>query len=341
MTKMPKVSVIVPNYNHAQYLEQRIKSILGQTFQDFDLTYLDDASSDESNAVFAKFRAQPQIKAIFNEENSGSPFKQWNKGVRSTDGEYIWIAESDDVADPSFLATLVPILDQNPNVGLVYCESRQIDENNVVIRKTMKHLLKDLSINHWNDDFISNGTTEIQKYLIFKNTIPNASAVLIRRSIYELINGAEECLTLGGDWLTWFRILLNSDIAFSAKVLNSFRLHTSSVRSKSNVGKTQINEYLYIRQAIENSIQVPPETSLLINEDLASRLVDNWINSIFSSGNLFDLKIHIEFYKETSQKVLHPEHILLKRLLWRLRCQFVNLVKPWLSKITSNMHNYE
>ena len=77
---MPKVSVIIPNYNHARYLRQRIQSVLDQTFQDFDLTYLDDASSDESNAIFVEFDRQPRIKAIYNGCNSGSPFKQWNKG---------------------------------------------------------------------------------------------------------------------------------------------------------------------------------------------------------------------------------------------------------------------
>ena len=89
---MPKVSVIIPNYNHAQFLEQRIQSVLDQTYQDFEIIYLDDASTDNSNEVFAKFANNSRIRAIYNQTNSGSPFKQWNKGIRLAQGEYVWIA---------------------------------------------------------------------------------------------------------------------------------------------------------------------------------------------------------------------------------------------------------
>ena len=91
---MPKVSVIIPNYNHAQFLEQRVESVLNQTFQDFEIIFLDDASTDNSKEVFSKYSNHPKIShVIFNETNSGSPFKQWNKGFGLSTGEYIWIAE--------------------------------------------------------------------------------------------------------------------------------------------------------------------------------------------------------------------------------------------------------
>src|SRR5438128_6391640 len=100
---MPRVTVIIPNFNHAPYLERRISSVLNQTYQDFEIIYIDDASTDESALVFAKFSSDRRIKAIINETNGGIPFKQWNKGVRLAQGEYIWIAESDDYADRNFL----------------------------------------------------------------------------------------------------------------------------------------------------------------------------------------------------------------------------------------------
>ena len=96
---MPTVSVIVPNYNHARYLRQRIESVLGQTYQDFEVILLDDCSTDESRSVLGEYAKDPRVRIEFNEKNSGSTFKQWNKGVRLARGEYIWIAESDDYAD--------------------------------------------------------------------------------------------------------------------------------------------------------------------------------------------------------------------------------------------------
>jgi glycosyltransferase involved in cell wall biosynthesis len=93
-TSNAKVSVVVPNYNHARFLRKRVDSILGQTFQDFELILLDDCSTDDSRSVLSKYADDPRVRIEFNEVNSGSTFKQWNKGVWLAHGEYVWIAES-------------------------------------------------------------------------------------------------------------------------------------------------------------------------------------------------------------------------------------------------------
>src|SRR6516165_4112189 len=87
-TTTPKVSVIVPNYNHARFLPQRLDSILGQTFQNFEMILLDDCSTDESRLILDKYRSNPRVKIEFNPANSGNTFRQWNKGVRLARGEY-------------------------------------------------------------------------------------------------------------------------------------------------------------------------------------------------------------------------------------------------------------
>src|SRR5215469_3050279 len=100
---MPSISVIVPNYNHARFLPMRIDSILRQAFQDFELILLDDCSTDESRVILSSYANNPRVRIEFNQTNSGTPFKQWNKGVRMARGKYVWIAESDDYADAHFL----------------------------------------------------------------------------------------------------------------------------------------------------------------------------------------------------------------------------------------------
>ena len=113
---MPKVSVIIPNYNHARFLRQRIESVLGQTYQDFEVILLDDCSTDESRSIISEYAKNPRVRIEFNETNSGSTFKQWNKGVRLARGEYVWMAESDDYADERLLERLVKVLDEEPEV---------------------------------------------------------------------------------------------------------------------------------------------------------------------------------------------------------------------------------
>ena len=110
----PLVSVVIPNYCHSKYLEQRIESVINQTYKNIEIIILDDCSPDEgaSKAVIEKYRNKPLISHIvYNEVNSGSTFKQWNKGIVLAKGELVWIAESDDFAKETMLEELVPLFE--------------------------------------------------------------------------------------------------------------------------------------------------------------------------------------------------------------------------------------
>ena len=106
----PLVSVIVPNYNHAAYLPLRLESIFSQTYPNFEVILLDDASTDDSAQVLREFHQRHADKStlLVNEENSGGVFHQWEKGLQLARGEIVWIAESDDWCTENFLETLVP-----------------------------------------------------------------------------------------------------------------------------------------------------------------------------------------------------------------------------------------
>ncbi|MEG1485647.1 MAG: glycosyltransferase family 2 protein, partial [Bacteroidales bacterium] len=118
------VSIIIPSYNHALYLQERIESILNQSFQNFEMIILDDKSPDDSHKIIKKYENHPKVShCIINKKNSGSTFSQWNKGLELAKGELIWIAESDDIADHEFLATLVPQFEKNPQLVLAYSQS--------------------------------------------------------------------------------------------------------------------------------------------------------------------------------------------------------------------------
>lgn len=225
----PKVSVIVPNYNHARYLPARLDSILRQTFQDFELVILDDASTDGSAEVIAGYLGHPRTSFHPNRQNSGSPFAQWNKGVRLAKGEYVWIAESDDVAEPQLLEKLTALLDAHPRAAVAYCQSARIGPADEP-QGTLADWTADLDAAHWASDFTNSGREECRRHLLWKNTLPNASAVVFRKKIYEQAGGAPEHMRLCGDWLTWARLLMLGDVAFTPECLNRYRKHPASVR---------------------------------------------------------------------------------------------------------------
>ena len=227
----PKVSVIIPNYNHASFLGQRIESVLHQTFQDFEVILLDDCSTDDSQAILERYRHHPKVThLVVNEQNSGSPFRQWNRGVGLAQGAYVWMAESDDYAAPTFLEKLVPLLDHRPSVGLVFCQSNNVDEAGTV-KGNWKFHTDPLDPYRWDRDYLNKGAAEISDYMIFKPVIVNASAVLFRRRCYLEVGMAPEHFRLTGDYLLWIKILASHDVYYLAEELNYFRSHRQTTRS--------------------------------------------------------------------------------------------------------------
>src|SRR5690606_38859485 len=123
----PLVSIIIPNYNHAKFLRERIDSVLNQNYIHFEVIILDDASTDKSLRIIEEYKNFDRVRVFVNENNSGSTFKQWNKGIEHAIGEYIWIAESDDISDLNFLKRIIEEFSKNESASLVFSASYTID----------------------------------------------------------------------------------------------------------------------------------------------------------------------------------------------------------------------
>ena len=236
---MPKVSVIVPNYNHASFLQQRIESILNQTYQDFELIILDDCSTDNSKGIIEQYRNHPKVSRIsYNIENSGSTFRQWEKGIHLSQGEYIWIAESDDWCEPTLLETLAPKLDLNKDIVLGYVQSYCIDGNEIQLIYMQDYLERNIE-----------GYSFIKQHLLFGNSIYNASMAIFRKSVFYKISSDYTKLKFCGDWLFWGSIASYGDVFVSGKILNYFRNHPNDVSTKSY--KAGLN-YIEVIEVLNN-----------------------------------------------------------------------------------------
>ncbi|MEI2558310.1 glycosyltransferase [Acinetobacter pittii] len=223
------VSVIVPSYNHAQYLEDRIESILNQSYSQFEVILLDDLSPDHSAEILEKYKNHPKVShCIINEQNSGSTFYQWNKGMHLARGDLIWIAESDDVADAKFLEKLVPHFEKNSKLVLAYSQSYRMNAHGKVTG-TWKDFTDNVDSELFKNDFKMTGLEYIERFLNAQNTIPNASGVVFKKQTYFDVGGANPSLRFIGDWEIWAKIVSQGDIFFTAECLNYFRYHDTSV----------------------------------------------------------------------------------------------------------------
>jgi len=235
----PQISVIIPNYNHAAFLEQRIESVLNQTFQDYEVIILDDCSADNSKDIIERYRNHPKVSMIlYNDVNSGSTFIQWEKGIEQAKGKWIWVAESDDWCEPTFLQEVYP--DQTDNnlkdVVLSYCGSVTYRDNNILHYPSIEHMNR-----------VLDGQTYVQAQMNNGNAIYNASSCLFTKQAYQRCPSHEQ-FTFSGDWFTWINIALQGNVKVSGKCLNYFRKHSSDVSGKSYSNGISHMEYLVIQK---------------------------------------------------------------------------------------------
>ena len=229
------VSVIIPNYNYETYIEERLQSILNQTYKNIEIIFLDDASSDNSVKIAENILKSSNLpfRMFVNEKNQGV-YNQWLRGIKEAQGDLIWIAEADDSCESDMLSRLVEEM-QDESVVIAYCQSKRFDEHGNVTASDNLHHTNDLDKDRWKYDYKEIGLREVVDYLIYRNTIPNSSACLLRKSA---INGIEHNLSkckYSGDKLLYVHMLKSGNIAYLATPMNRFRRHTKSVTS--NRGK--------------------------------------------------------------------------------------------------------
>ena len=248
----PLVSVVVPNYNYADYLAPRIDSILRQTFSDFELLLLDDCSTDHSVSVMKKYASDPRVVAIdVNQTNTGSPFPQWMKGIKMARGKYVWIAEADDLAEPDFLSTLVAAAESHPDLSFCYAGSLLIDSAGEVSSRDINHWGRRAAKPHACFD----GKLYAERNLYWKSYVVNASGALFRRDkALQLSDSPFLGMRYCGDWLFWFSMALLGDVVEVYQNLNFFRQHAAKVTNASRVSGGGVNEDITVVREMESKL---------------------------------------------------------------------------------------
>jgi len=267
------ISCIVPNYRHERFLRERLDSILGQTRLPDEVLLLDDASTDGSQAILEEYadRGGDHWRCVFNEENSGSAFAQWNKGVGLASGDLIWMAESDDVAEATLLETLVSAFDGSKDRVLAVANSVVIDENGTELER-VDRWYRWLDEERWGAGFDSAGIEVARGDLAIQSVFPNASAVLFRKTAFELIGGASTEYPLVSDWLSWNRMARCGSVRLFPEILNRFRRHEATERAANQGDGKDLIQYHQIWTLFQKELDLPEATRRQI-EALSHRLL--------------------------------------------------------------------
>lgn len=229
------VSIIVPNYNHSLYLQERLSSIFNQTYQNFEVIILDDASTDDSLSILNYYKDHAKVSHfIVNEKNSGSPFKQWKKGLGLAQGDYIWIAESDDFCDLNFLESqLESLKDKYMSVA-----------KTIVFSKGKKH--KELT----HPAFIEGYNVVLDNTQILYCPVLNVSATLFRNIDKKKLLGANFAeFRIIGDRVFYHEFFHNKKLTYNGETQSYFRQEDKNL---SNLNAKDLN---YLESYFKEHVQ--------------------------------------------------------------------------------------
>lgn len=220
---VPKVSVVVPSYNHEKFLPRALGSVLQQTYKDYEIRIIDDASTDQSVKVIKAFADQhPEIPIHWSvhEKNQGGVITL-NDLVECAQGEYVALINSDDLWLEGKLEQQVAFLDEHPEVGAVFTHAVVVDDSGTPLKKT---------IGFPNDVFMQPNRSRgkwLRRMFYELNCLCHPS-VLIRKSVYDQIGLYDPRLRQLPDFHMWIRVLKHTEIFVIQEPLVHLRIHTSN-----------------------------------------------------------------------------------------------------------------
>ena len=225
------ITIIIPTYNRANLLSRAIKSVLNQTFKDFELIVVDDGSTDNTAEVIKKFQEQDKrIRYIQHDKNKGTAATR-NIGIKAAKGEYIAFLDSDDEWFPEKLEKQVSLFEHSlrKNLGFVSCNYLEFysESGREVLYRVPRH-------------------KSSLKVLLESNTLCNSSNVMIKKEVFDNVGHFDEKIKIGEDWDMWIRIAQKYNFDFVEEPLFKYYIHQNNImKTTSNLRKEKDIEYIF------------------------------------------------------------------------------------------------
>lgn len=308
------VSIIIPSYNHASFLIDRLESVINQTYSNFEIIILDDASTDDTKSIIEKYEDLPKVSFVeYNKENSGSPFQQWKNGFDLASGELIWIAESDDIADRTFLEKLIPYFDRS-EVVVVFSDCRIIDDKGDPLHNKNPWIHEE-DKGQMNSSFCMEGRRFLETHQRYRNYISNASCAIFRKSALQKITNEYTQFRYTGDWLFWNELLAQGTVCYTPETLCGWRDHKGTTRSIANFDK----DHARLKETIQVINRTNGVLNQLIEKEKYQWIIDWWIRR-FSYRNLLRFrylfpKFPVELRKNFKSSLLNRMRISFSQSL--------------------------
>jgi alpha-1,3-rhamnosyltransferase len=285
----PLVSIVIPAYNHENYIEEAIDSIMNQTYKNIELIVINDGSTDKTdNIIRNALKKYNNVFKYISKENEGL-IKTLNYSLGLVSGKYFKLLASDDILLPEYLDKMVNYLEGKPDYGMVYSDSYIINEQGIVLGNSNAH-------NQFKEGNIF-GDIFTSKFWIPALTVLIKMDVIMRYK-YEDNYHIE-------DWLLWCKISYYYKVGLINEPLAKYRIHETNtykryefMKKEQDKSLTFIKEYLNI----ENNLYIKSKNNLNFIRSKSNQFgilyaKRMFINSLYNSilGKM-TLKITIKDY---------------------------------------------
>lgn len=250
---MTKISIITASYNYAEYIGETIKSVINQSFQDWEMIIIDDGSTDNSVEVIKQYiQKNNKIRLLshLNNENKGL-VATLKLGISQAKGEYIVFLESDDYIRKDYLEKKLAAFEKYPEVGLIYNNIQTFGAAQTRKRKFYFWLVN----NYWKTHNCPHNISDI---LHFKNYIPTFSCVMLKKDLLENIDWISPDSAIV-DWYIWAQICSKVNVYYLQEKLTYWRLHSDSYLNSSRKN-IKTNTIIQSVESVYNFL--PPVKSL-------------------------------------------------------------------------------
>lgn len=256
----PLVSVIIRAFNCEKYISEAIASVLAQTFQDFEIIIVDDASTDGTRAILQTYVQQDERIKVFRNETNQGPVRTMNIGLQHARGEFVAVNDADDVSLPHCLEIQVNSLKAKPHIALVGGLAYFIDEDGEEIKSPGR--------GRWE----RRGPEEVRKYLAKGYSFAHSS-VMFRRECIEAIGLYDEIFLYSEDYDMLLRMADTFDVVFYEEPLVKWRWLNRGITGRNKWLLDVFAELARIRSKAEKegaSLDLQQEYNRLMTESITS-----------------------------------------------------------------------
>jgi glycosyltransferase involved in cell wall biosynthesis len=264
----PLVSFLVPCFNYARYLTECIQSIQKQTFQNFEILILDDASSDETAQLATELtQADARISYFRHEKNIGH-LNNYNFGLERAKGALVWLISADDaLADADILECFVSTFEQHPKLGFAFCRVQCMDEHS---QPYQKFIPNPQGVSLPLQPTVFKGR-ELFRQLIKANFVP-APSTIARKACYSQYGFFHPQLTHSGDWYNWLLFCLDWDVWFEPEAKVYYRKHQQNMHLTYEKPQHALENTLLCYQELEAFLKIHHYPQILIQQCEWARL---------------------------------------------------------------------